>query len=561
MRRSGLMLVLLAGVALGGCGREARVFPLELPAELQALYDQIAGQPTAEALVRIGSLEVQRRAWLKAEQAFTRALEMEPNNAEATAGLASLKLSSGDRATASAMVERLDEENRDSSEVQAAVGDLYLALGARDLAIGSWGRAIDLNADNHAARYRLVQAALGGQDIATAKRHYQVLAAKLPGSERVRELRLAIAGAEFDGETVERLLRERLADHPVAQYRDDLASFLLNSGRFADCEAVIQAWMDDHPLAPKPPTEPEALEEWKKTRREGYILPQTQMAGVLRTAGRAQEARRMAGKLLETIETVADRGEPAVEPEIEAEVRLVYAQALFADGRPDVAITHIRRVRELTKGNMGMLLRLANTLAEFNADTQYTLELYNDVLQNDASRRSEALRHMTVFLQQVAARSEQEPAAPLIEAIERQYIALLQENANDILALNNLAWHLARYSSDDTSKMNVALTCIQRALQLSGRNPNLLDTMGYVLLKRNDLAGAEALFREALESLPKSGEIHFHLALVAEARGDRENAARLAQVAVQSKEQFDGLLKAKELARATAWRGGLGAAP
>lgn len=88
------------------------------------------------------------------------------------------------------------------------------------------------------------------------------------------------------------------------------------------------------------------------------------------------------------------------------------------------------------------------------------------------------------------------------------------------IARNDLAWML--YERRD---LKAALPHAERAAELAGDNPAILDTLGVILLEMGETERALSLLRRANEGLPDNPEIGFHLAQ-AYARADRRNEAR-----------------------------------
>jgi tetratricopeptide (TPR) repeat protein len=132
---------------------------------------------------------------------------------------------------------------------------------------------------------------------------------------------------------------------------------------------------------------------------------------------------------------------------------------------------------------------------------------------------------------------------------ERLYRQILEQSSHDVSAMNNLAWLLALEGRLGTE----GLQWINKAIQLAGPQPNLLDTRGIVnlALGNNDEAVAD-LTRAA--DLGPNGTIYFHLARAQAAANDPDAARRslrkarnagLKESSLLSLEQstYQGLLK------------------
>ncbi len=100
------------------------------------------------------------------------------------------------------------------------------------------------------------------------------------------------------------------------------------------------------------------------------------------------------------------------------------------------------------------------------------------------------------------------------------YRKALMRDPTRLRALNNLAIALAEMSREDE-----ALTAINRAIAIAKRNGELLDTRGYVLMKKADHSGAEEAFAKAIE-LEDKPNFRFHLVLALTSQSKDSEAKR-----------------------------------
>jgi cellulose synthase operon protein C len=114
------------------------------------------------------------------------------------------------------------------------------------------------------------------------------------------------------------------------------------------------------------------------------------------------------------------------------------------------------------------------------------------------------------------------------EAIYRR-ILQPENEPNNIVALNNLAWLLAQRSSDP-QKHREALERIDSAVAGIGRRADLLDTRGLVQMKLGDTAAALADFRAAVADMPSPAHL-FHLARAHYKSSDKTNASKVLKLA------------------------------
>jgi putative PEP-CTERM system TPR-repeat lipoprotein len=103
-----------------------------------------------------------------------------------------------------------------------------------------------------------------------------------------------------------------------------------------------------------------------------------------------------------------------------------------------------------------------------------------------------------------------------------KYKEIIVNNANDILALNNLAWVL--YQKDQLPE---ALKYAKQALALVPDHPQILDTVGVILLKQNNLAESIVSLRKANKMAPTDKDILLHLAQAYNQNGEKDKAKEI----------------------------------
>ncbi len=112
---------------------------------------------------------------------------------------------------------------------------------------------------------------------------------------------------------------------------------------------------------------------------------------------------------------------------------------------------------------------------------------------------------------------------------ERRLRALLATHPLHASACNDLAWILA----EGQRELDLALALAQRAAALTPR-PEILDTLGWVRLRRGEAAEAAAVLRRALDRDLPAPSVRYRLGLALAAQGDVEGAARAFRRALES---------------------------
>lgn len=111
-------------------------------------------------------------------------------------------------------------------------------------------------------------------------------------------------------------------------------------------------------------------------------------------------------------------------------------------------------------------------------------------------------------------------------------------------ARNDLAWILASRGQE----LDTALSLAEQARRITP-TADVIDTLGYVQLKRGDSRAAVALFEEALALRPKDPTIRYHLGLALAQSGNRERAVTTLREAIDSGPFPEAEAAAQEIAR------------
>jgi cellulose synthase operon protein C len=123
----------------------------------------------------------------------------------------------------------------------------------------------------------------------------------------------------------------------------------------------------------------------------------------------------------------------------------------------------------------------------------------------------------------------------------RTYERLLVLKPDDVLVLNNLALVLLRQGDKS------ALSFAEKAYQVAGRDPAVVDTLGLVLVSQGQLERGLGLLRDARLRDPENREIRYHLAQALVKSGRLSEARDELSVALKGDIPFEGYAEAKKL--------------
>jgi predicted Zn-dependent protease len=133
-----------------------------------------------------------------------------------------------------------------------------------------------------------------------------------------------------------------------------------------------------------------------------------------------------------------------------------------------------------------------------------------------------------------------------LDAATKEHEALLSANEKNQVVLNNLAW---LYDQKGDPR---ALELAEKAHQLSPKSPAIKDTLGWILVRRGDAKRGLEILRSASEEMPKNAEVQYHYAAALAKDGQKDEARRVLEVAVNSGQTFTDLDDARALLKSLA---------
>jgi putative PEP-CTERM system TPR-repeat lipoprotein len=118
-------------------------------------------------------------------------------------------------------------------------------------------------------------------------------------------------------------------------------------------------------------------------------------------------------------------------------------------------------------------------------------------------------------------------------AAREQYESLLKDLPDDPAVLNNLA---LIYQHDGDPR---ALDYARKAILKAPDNPQIVDTLGWLLAQNDDIAGGVKLLRRAHDLSPLDLDTQYHLAYALNQTGKKDDAAALLKSALSSGADFE----------------------
>lgn len=122
-----------------------------------------------------------------------------------------------------------------------------------------------------------------------------------------------------------------------------------------------------------------------------------------------------------------------------------------------------------------------------------------------------------------------------------EYERVLLHDPKNFLAANNLAWNY--FQAGDVRAEETA----RRAYEIQPENSSVVDTLGWILVKKGSLPDGVAMLRRAEELGDGRAEIRYHLAVGLAASGEVAEAKTILREILSKENDFSGRRQAKEL--------------
>lgn len=235
--------------------------------------------------------------------------------------------------------------------------------------------------------------------------------------------------------------------------------------------------------------------------------------------------------------------------------RLLLARGLLNQERMSDAEPHLARLEELYE-NRSEVQALLGRAAMQRDDPAAAVRHYRAALADPGSQRRDWVHALAEAQREagdgdagratLAAWLDENPqdlatwhihAAQQMAADDRSgamdsYRRIVEQDDDDVIALNNLAWSLRE---SDTRQ---ALEHARRAAELAPEAAPVLDTLGAVLIHAGEPAEAADILGRASELAPDDPGIQYHLAWAESERGERDAAAERLRRVLDRHDQF-----------------------
>ena len=436
-----------------------------------------------------------------ANQLLATILKEAPNDSDAVAMRAALMMVTGDL-----------------KQINQAVNDLQ-SLVAK-------------SPDNHLLRFNLARAYVAKNDMDQARLQLEAAIKSRPDFILARDMlaRLYLNKGDYS-----KALKE--ADDTIALDKNDLPARLNRSSALMGIGDSQKARQEIDTVLAIAPNNPDARYQagylaWteKDYKRAQQVFDELYKAN-------PKDARGMIG----LVETMASQNRMADAIKLlqdsisrqpdRRDFRLALANLYVRDQRYDDAVKLLQELLKTEPKSGDLLLRLAETERR-KGDVNAAIETFR-LASQAAPADTRPLLQLGLLMDGTGRRDQAKPI----------YEQILKIQPDQPIALNNLAFIKAEEGQD----LDEALTMAQRARQGLPNSPDVMDTLGWIYLKKNLSDDAIRTFKELVIAAPNSASYHYHYGMALLQKGDKPSAKRELETAIRFNPSKDDGVKIRQL--------------
>ena len=213
------------------------------------------------------------------------------------------------------------------------------------------------------------------------------------------------------------------------------------------------------------------------------------------------------------------------------DLELALANLYVRDTRYDAAIGRYQDLLKSDPKSGDLLLRLAEAQRR-KGDINAAIDTFRRASQA-APTDARPLLQLGLLLDGTGRRDQAKPI----------YEQILKIQPDHPIALNNLAF----IKAEDGQDLDEALTMAQRARQGMPNSPDIMDTLGWIYLKKNLSDDAIRTFKELVTADPNRATYHYHYGMALLQKGDKLSAKRELETAIKFNPSKDDAGKIQKL--------------
>jgi len=490
----------------------------------------------------------------KGMDALEKAAELDPDFTLAEVYLVSQHIEAKEFAQAEQMVAKLKQKMPGDALPWSLEGTIHMAQGDNERAKREFEDALVKSPGDPTAGNNLASLALAGNKRDDARKYYQQVLEKHP-----EHLPTLVNLAKLDAlddkpqDMVERLNAIIAKDSDALEPRLILARHFSRSGQARKALTVLEPMRTKHPgnvevLA--------VLVEAELETRERSQAMQTAQALAKAAPNSALAQYYLSRTYAEGQDLKAMR--PALERSLQLDPkflpsRLVMVKLLMLERKPAEAerllaalgkehpdnpeVMGLRGWYALQQNRPEDAVNIYRGAFDKYPTTTFALDLAQT--QWRLGKKQESLATLEEWNQQhpkdtmaLRVRSAMYSSLGRFDDAKAQLRKVLETEPNDVIALNDLAWLLRNDNPAEAQEY------AEKALSIAPKATQPMDTMGVILLNRNQGERAVNLLRQASRQSPQYPAIRYHLAMALEKNGNHGEAVAILQDLLAGRKEF-----------------------
>lgn len=420
------------------------------------------------------------------------------------------------------------------------LGRVYRAAGQPEDAKKVYEQVLKRKPADPTASLNLAQLALEAKDTDTARRYYRTILDRDPDNLATLLQLSAIEAKAKNADAMIARLQQAIKAHPTAlEPRLRMALYYTGSG-FSDKVEPLFAKLSDLQKRSPQVLALTGLAQLAQRQDASALSTLQQLVEVepesaqyryllAKAAINSGDAKKSKAELMEAIRLDANHI-PSL---------LILARIAMSDGDPEQFAQYLASLVKLApdmpdvlrlqalsqgqNGNAAEALLIAQRVFKQAPNTQTLLELtgYQMAAGNKGDARVSLQQWIQDHPNDVAVRLALASDLELgmnVPGAQAQYLAVLEQDPDNISALNNLAWSLR------LENPKKALEYVRRALTLAPQMPAVLDTLAVIEYHTGDLKSARQSIQRALAGAPDNASMLYHQAMIDAVLGEKDKA-------------------------------------
>lgn len=463
----------------------------------------------SDSWIMLGRLEKVAQNSVDAQNAYKKALEVDPDNEDALTGLAMVYADLGENTEAADLLKKLAAKNPTPRSLQALAA-AYEQMREYALAAETLKRTIEMAPPNAADLKRAMAADLRkAQKFQDALKVYQELVTEEPNDAEsyLRMSNIYTQQRDF-AKARETEDKARAIEPNNLEIRYNEVTILEAEGKTPEAIQQLKEILDTT-----------AKRNYAREDRENRVLLLQRLSGLYRLNDQTEPA-------VDALRQISDLDNDK-EADVEAEIIDTYRlgkEFAKAQKEADAAMRKypdnrtLREVRGTLLADMGQIDAAAADMRKL-LDGKNDRAVYLALAQvydkgrkfDDEAKSLDAADKLAVSKDDKEEvwfqRGAMYERMKKIDLAETEFRRILEINPDSAATLNYLGYMLA----DRNIKLSEALDLITKALEKDPNNGAYLDSLGWVYFKLNRLPEAEENLRQALLRTPRDGTVHDHM--------------------------------------------------